>query len=938
MDKLKDKLVYLKNEEIDELISIGIISLDKLENLEGYFPFMMHYDEFTQHDLLRRIKKSLNHLSHEEKDESESNSVAQKPNREKTNLLSQASYSCSAKRQIPMNELVTVIYEYVNINKNKKFTDVYNHLRSHFKIRSFNRKNLRDLFYELNAIGEKDFILSFKIPSLINLSVNTTIDLETSYSKLLTLKAKLGNEYLSSFLQNADMIKEFFGDTHEYPYSAIMLDMSFMNKINSIIQSDSGYEVFKRAFVHYASYLTTSNLFSLIIEDNVLRHLIEYYPDTNEYLKKLMLSFSLRDVTKYIENEQFSELNEYLIWVYKTNVVQVNQSVYTLINTPSKSRNLNVFRERIAIGRKPKTLEEIGMEYEMSRERVRQIVAKFAKRIASTVKIISDDVLFHDEHRSISIKTIELIFPMYVNEILYAFMVNDKYMISKSGQELVLNSDVDKHSAPFLNNEYKTLTEYEFEEILARELNANQELELTNYYHTHLSKNYIRLGDSYIHRSIKNYKLLSFLVDEYFPDGIEVNNDEHLDHLFEYYVGLRGVNDFKDKGKRAITARLADQLDLIGKGTYTSRRNLGELGEVTKNAICLIAEDMLPKPVYYDYLYSRIQDHLIQKDKIKNHHHLHGLLKAFLPDNFIYHKDYFASRRVDSLWIEIENKLLDLDRVVTEEDIKTLSSSQSNTSYMNLISSNNWVYLGNKHFLPKKKIESDYEILESLERITLNLLNQHDVYHNSLIIPYLDQNLSKLKTDYSVNSTTAINSLLTYINQDKWKQQHNYIYKNELIIDNRFDVVKYLIREVDRISIREIYYRVNQIGDKVLNGQLLLEGLYPLYCRTSEDEMIKSENVYLSSHALTLIDSMIGALFLSRKGIILAKIKSYDKFPPLDYQWNEHLLASIIRLNLPNYRVIYSDKTYTQTSYLVVKSSSAIVKFEDYINLEELNE
>ena len=90
MDELKDKLVYLKNEEIDELIDIGVISLDKLKNLEGYFPFIMHYDETTRHDLLRRIKKSLNHVGYDpEKDDSNTIPIARKHKGEETNLLSQ---------------------------------------------------------------------------------------------------------------------------------------------------------------------------------------------------------------------------------------------------------------------------------------------------------------------------------------------------------------------------------------------------------------------------------------------------------------------------------------------------------------------------------------------------------------------------------------------------------------------------------------------------------------------------------------------------------------------------------------------------------------------------------------------------------------------------------------------------------------------------------
>lgn len=860
MKEFKDKLVYLKDEEIDELIGIGVLSLQRLVNLKDYYPFILRYPELQRDDILYRINKSLNNSGVEISlnPESIKNSEV---NEENFKLLNQEFYWCSAKKSIPMDELIRVIFDYVNTNNSVNFPQLYDYLRMYFKRRSFNRSNLMSLLIELNAIENRYLIKSFEVPGRF---------------KPIEVSNKIQNEF---------------------------------------------YE---------------KNLFP-IIETNLAKELIEYYPDVNDFLRNIISKIIREKILNNIDEESFSQLIDYLRWIHNSNVLQSRNMLANYFHKIKDSRNIAIFQERCAITTRPKTLEEIGFDYGITRERVRQISSKIAYKVSTISKLISDYLLYTNDQRTISVEFIKIVFPNFTKEVLFSLMTTDNYLLSNSGLQLVLSLDDDKYNTPFLNNKHLQFTEEEFNLILKNEVSSDDSV-LINYYYQHLNQNYHRIGDFFVIRGLNNYKLMVLLIDQYFLDGIELNNNEQLERLYSIYEKVTGRNDFLDKTKRAVTARLADQLDLIGKGTYTSRRNLSSLSEATKVEIRDIAKSVLPKPVYYDFVYKNLVKEKLYLDEIRNHHHLHGLMKVYMEDDYIYHKDYFALELIDAFLPEVERELLSLNRIVTEKDLKHLSTSQSKTSITNLNYSGNWIYIGNNKYLPKSFIEREKEFVFHLKQLALKLLGQHDVFHISLLFPYIDKTLFQLKEDFGIDNSTALSNLLSHVSEGEWRQRNNYLFNKELKFNNRYDVTKYLIRDMDRISFQELYYRVSQIGDKVFNGLMLIDNLLPEYCRISEHELIKTSNITISSQQLSEIDAMIGALLFSRNGIILSKLKSYAKFPMIDYDWNEHLLASVIRMNFEHYRMIYTDNSYINTSYLIVNSSAPFETFEQFNKTEENNE
>lgn len=936
MEDLKKKLIYLDSEEIDELISIGVFSLEKLHSLETYFPFILRYKESKRSDLIRRINSSLEESLSRFSNSPNKNNNVQIINKHYKHINEEL-YWCSARRSIAMKRVVIAIHSYLDENGVVPFNNLYGYLKIYFKINSFNRQKLISVLRELEALETK-YVKPFELPSVFNEYEETEPSLSDLYDRLFQIKDTIGIEYSRDLILNANSFLTFIRDVYKYKWHINSLNSLFLRNLNEQVSNNKSFDELKELINTRVEFNKVLNYLDLILESDLVKSLIDFYSERSCEILSYIDDLNKNETKDDFDYSQVPGFTEYLIWIHKSNVLRSRQSLEDYFLNEKNKRNIIAYKNRAAVGNRPKTLEDIGFEIGLTRERVRQIINKVGNKILTSVKMVDEKLLFSDGSGTVSINLIKTLFPNYSKEVLFAFINNENYYLSKSGLELFHTSKSDRFSTPFLRNEYDRLTEEEFDIILNREVVVDIDNELLNAYYSHLSKNYYRIGDFFVHKRLNKYRLLVFLVDQNFEDGIKLTDDTQMNELLQAYEDIRGVNDFKDVSNRALVARLSDLLDLVGKGTYTTRSNLGELSAFMKSEIHRLARSILPRPVYYDYIFEHLDNNLIQLDGIRDYHHLHGLMKVFMEEDYVYHKDYFAHNRIESHTAELEDELLGLNRIITKKDFDAVTTSKSKTSFQNLYQSGKWIYLGNKRYLSKSILKELETPLNKLNELVLQLLKVNDVYHLSLLYPYLSEEVPILVEQYGIDNSTALSNLLSYVNKGYWKQLSNYVFKNELVISDRFDVVKHLIRDLDKVSIQEVYFRISQIGDKVLNGQHLMDGLFPLYSRISQNELMKSSNIRLSDMELSAIDSMIGSLLISRKAIYLSKLKSFDKFPSINFEWNEHLLAFVIKFSFSHYKVLYTENNYVTTSYLITRSSLGIGTFEEYKQLGETNE
>jgi hypothetical protein len=583
-------------------------------------------------------------------------------------------------------------------------------------------------------------------------------------------------------------------------------------------------------------------------------------------------------------------------------------------------RNIEIYRERINIDSRGKTLEQIASDYGLTRERVRQIVFKVSKSIMSTISLINNGLLFEDGEERISISKIAKLFPNYSKEVLYSFIENKKYYLSKNKLELVHKRVKDQYHTPFLNNKYLTLTEDEFELVLIKEISKEKRNEITNYYYQHLYSNYIKVGDVFVYHKMNTYNQLEILIDYYFPNGIRLTDAEQMKQLLNYYRELNG-KEFKPVSDRSIVARLADKLELIDKGTYVSRRNLGNLSQETIDEIKRIVDIHLPRPVYYDYIYQKLNQHYKKLDNIKNHNHLHGLMKVHMGGEYKFHKDYVALERIKDHTFELELELLGLNQIVTSNDFKKRTTSKSDTSSLVLTYSNNWIHLGNERYLPVKLLKNETVILEQLKRRVISLLEENEVINASLLETYISENMPNLRSKFGIDNRTAISNLLVHINDGSWINQRTHLFRPHLSFSNRNDIAIFLIKKQSQIAINELFSRIKKIGGSVGSGYDIITSLFPKYIRISKNDLMFTDDIRISESELHKVKEEIEGLLALKERIILSDNLDYRNLPTIHIDWNEHLLASIIKLNFSEYSITNTSYNFEDVKYILKRSS-----------------
>lgn len=664
-----------------------------------------------------------------------------------------------------------------------------------------------------------------------------------------------------------------------------------------------------------------------IIESNLFKEMVDDYPFRTNWLTSFLNNL---DSELLCNQDNFSEIYKYINWLDLPTVFEVREQLDSLMSNHKTERNIQIYKERVSIDSACKTLEKIATEFGITRERVRQIVSKISKSIMDLVLLINDDLLYEDQQKRISRAKIKKLLPKYSDEVLFAFIESKNYYVSKSKHDLIQEGIRDSYITPFLNNKYTTLTEEDFELILIKEIRRDNKEELTNRYYQHLYSNYRKVGDTYIFYKLNKYKQLEILIDYHFPNGIRLTDTGQMKQLLNYYFELNG-KEFDSVSDRSIVARLADKLDLIDIGTYVSRRNLGKLSQVTINEIKRIVEIQLPKPVYYDFIYQELENRYKNLDNIKNYHHLHGLMKVYMSDEYHFHKAYVALERVKDHTLELELELLGLNRIVTSNDFKIRTTSKSNTSSLVLTYSNNWIHLGNERYLPTKLLDNETSILEKLKRQVINLLEEHEVINASLLETYISENIPKLKSDYGIDNRIAISNLLSHMNDGSWINQRTHLYKPHLSLSDRRDIAIFLIKKQSQIAINELFDRIKKIGGSVSYEYNILANLFPTYVRISKNYLMFSDNIHINELELAKLKEELERLLESNDGIILSTITDYRGFPTIELEWNDHLLASIIKLHFPEYRLLNTSFNYETLSYLLVHDDSNIVNVSQFM-------
>ena len=553
---------------------------------------------------------------------------------------------------------------------------------------------------------------------------------------------------------------------------------------------------------------------------------------------------------------------------------------------------------------KPETLEELGEEYGLTRERVRQIEAKAKKRLVRASIGIKDilkgyfallikseglpfirvEEMLNKEDKDTFINACLTLEPSDIN---YKYdgryhIVYDSDIISVEDIEKEVESRFGKL---FAVSRYDTATDFEKDVI---------------------DNNYSLSGRQHNLYRLKRYNQSDFLIDlidELFPNGYRLYNEDDYNVLASEYSNRLGddVEVPSMPAVRGIVGR--DVFCQIDKGTYKLRKECAEIPLELFNQIFDFIVDHLPA-VDYITIYENFEDEL-RKLGINNYYYMKGVIDYSLPDDLTTKRNYITE--TDNRVTAVEARLAfmrSIDGAFTLDDLENKYPGVKPYVFQFMCyeeGKNGLVQIGRKKFAYSDKLNITNEqstklksIIEEIFRNTKeDVLSSRKVYAKTkLSYPDLLEEMPYIEDQFSMFS------IIKHLFSGEYYLDRPYISKTEpdterittrnLILShlNEYDTVNYDVY-------RDYCLRMNI--PMIYTYMQLVDELSESYVQLDDRQMIKKEEFNISEKALQDIEKILELIFSRTEKLETETFNGYMMFPQLKYKWSKHVLAGIIR-------------------------------------------
>ncbi|HQK35430.1 MAG TPA: DNA-directed RNA polymerase subunit alpha C-terminal domain-containing protein, partial [Spirochaetales bacterium] len=594
------------------------------------------------------------------------------------------------------------------------------------------------------------------------------------------------------------------------------------------------------------------------------------------------------------------------------------------------------------------TLEEIGKELQVTRERVRQILTKTCRKLASTAELVASILLSSNKAAFSTSDLINLFtseeLAMYCKLILQEseyvryFKFSDKFI-----KATVCGDSIEDR-----------LKEYA-EEIIGEGINFYDNLELIEYelkkcnldyfdavdIMNFLVHNRYRFYGDYVTKGSQPYAIVCYdAVCKFFRFDIKLDSNEDNQDMLK----LRQIISKHYQGaplptnNRALTAgmtRDSSKLILSGRGRYCPIEKViysVSLFEEVHNFIINSPQTSF----YYSELFSHFKGRFLAETNIDNPNFLHGMLKCLYPDEFEYERDLMS--KVGELRQNIDNRLsqllLENGRSMTKAEIKQsipgINDFVITFSVMRLPEVIQWDYNEFNHI--------DNIIITPEERIMLfNAIKAQTEFHDGYSSDALLFSAVKNTCSEFLSRNNIVNPQnLYYVVSCLFEK--DYRFRKPHILSKDFPIKEITAANIAQILLHcetdlnyEKYCRLaTDLGWAGGTLHAIFTDLEKDFVRISENDYVRKNYFGASQSLINSLSELLREL-VSRSGYFaFSSIFDYEAFPKCSYKWNGFLLESLITEYDTGYRVIYPqirDRRYQRG--IIVPNNSPYHTFED---------
>ena len=402
--------------------------------------------------------------------------------------------------------------------------------------------------------------------------------------------------------------------------------------------------------------------------------------------------------------------------------------------------------------------------------------------------------------------------------------------------------------------------------------------------------------------------------------------------IFKEYAGYALPDN-----NRAITARVSPDLILCGRGRYCAPENtvldeplFGEIVEYINNAN--------ESSLYYSEIFAAFSGRLLAETSVDNANYLHGALKYLYPDDFEYERDLLVKRGMLRVAFgeRLANAIKSNGGPITKKELLKQFPGVTDIRIANAIASNpkliQWDYNEFNHIDNVLCTDSDAEQLHIILGELLSTQGGYSSENNfyTAVKNKYPEFLEKNKIESSLN--------LFYV--AAYLFGNDYRFSRPHIASQAFPDMELTNINVARFFVAdrpELYYwELTQISQKA--GWT--NGTFTIILNAVEEDYIKVDlNRYIHKSIFSIAPDAIDSIRHQLKKLVgdsgyygIFAIFNYDGFPLIDYEWNEHLLQSIIENYDLGFKLLeptVKDRRYKKG--IIVPQDNPCQSFEDFV-------
>ena len=589
-----------------------------------------------------------------------------------------------------------------------------------------------------------------------------------------------------------------------------------------------------------------------------------------------------------------------------------------------KDRELEIIVHRNGLsGQKPMTLEEVGMMYDVTRERCRQIEAKaitklknssievknllvnlFLKLCTQEVRYISEEKIFEFVGDNRLSRYILFLYEISSFDIRYSHDLKVVYNKNLTSLEDICNEVIDVY------DDVMTMTEYDC-------LNSFEKSVINYSYRVFKDTLYVKKG-------IGSKELVCMTIDDLFPEGYRIGSSEDYTKLEEAFTNKYGISDEFPSDRSIVGFLERSNYCQIDKGTYKNRSYCITLPQdLIEEIINFIL--MNQPTVFYSTIYEKYKNRLNELG-IGNYYYLKGLIDAYLPDDFVTKRNYITvGNEKLSSYESILNYMKSFNGVFTLNDLKMKFVGVKDYTFLNAFYNeceNNLIALGNQKYIYIDKViitentvaEFKQFVNDTFKFMGTKVISSRKIYARmSLLNKDL---LSRLKI--ATDSFSTFSLIYHYFKND-------YGFHRPLLSMNKNDIVNSYVLITNYVSTLDSF---NAKTIKNYTSKMNIGGLYSYlqfmeeqsdnFVQVNIDTMVAKEKLAISDSNLKEIEKMLDLIFNRFDEIDTRRFNGYAMLPKLTYLWSKYLLVGIIRSFFNDiYEVENTETTYDSTDFII---------------------